>query len=542
MMHALIPASAAVEGGQRILSVALFLAFVAVTLAVTIYMGKRTKTAEDFYAAGRSIGGIQNGIAISGDYMSAASFLGITGLIALYGYDGFLYSVGFLVAYLVVLLFVAEPLRNSGKFTMADVLAFRLRQRPVRIAASLSTVVISLFYLLAQMAGAGALVSLLMGITEPAQKSLAIVVVGALMITYVLIGGMKATTWVQIIKAVLLMTGTLLISLWVGFKFSFNVSEMMEAARNASGNPDFLAPGAKYKDPVDLFSLGMALVLGTAGLPHILTRFYTVPTARAARTSVNWAIGIIGAFYLMTLFMGFGAASIVGHEAITAADKAGNAAAPQLAQALGGGVGSTGGTIFMAAIAAVAFATILAVVAGLTLAASSSFAHDFWGNVVKKGNITGAEEVKVARITTLVVGVLAIVLGILAQGQNIAFLVGLAFAVAAAANLPVILFSLFWKRFTTRGAVWGIYGGLISALLLVAISPVGIGSETSLFIRQSAADGGMDPIFPLSNPGIVAIPLGFFLAWLGSITTKDPEAEAKYPELDVRALTGAGAH
>jgi cation/acetate symporter len=529
-------AAASVEGGQRILSISLFLAFVAVTLGITVYMGRRTKSAEDFYAAGRSIGGVQNGIAISGDYMSAASFLGITGLIALYGYDGFLYSVGFLVAYLVVLLFVAEPLRNSGKFTMADVLAFRMRQRPVRTAAAVSTLTISLFYLLAQMAGAGALVSLLLGITEPAQKSLAIVVVGILMITYVVIGGMKATTWVQIIKAVLLIGGTLVISVWVGIKFGFNVSSMMEAAQTASGNPDFLEPGQKYKDPVDLFSLGMALVLGTAGLPHILTRFYTVPTARAARTSVNWAIGIIGGFYLMTMFLGYGAAALVGFEAITAADKAGNAAAPQLAQVLGGGVGTTGGTIMMAVISAVAFATILAVVAGLTLAASSSFAHDFWGNVVKKGNITGNEEVKVARVTTLVIGALAIVLGILAQGQNIAFLVGLAFAVAASANLPAIMFSIFWKKFTTRGAVWGIYGGLVSSLVLVAISPVGMGTPTSLFLKD------VGPIFPLSNPGIISIPLGFFLAWLGSVTTKEPTAVTKYAEMDVRSLTGAGAH
>ena len=526
-----------VEGTQRLLSILLFLAFVSVTLGITVYMGKRTKTADDFYAAGRSISGIQNGIAISGDYMSAASFLGITGLIALYGYDGFLYSVGFLVAYLVVLLFVAEPLRNSGKYTMADVLAFRLRQKPVRIAASISTMTISLFYLLAQMAGAGALVSLLMGITEPVGKSLTIVVVGILMISYVLIGGMKATTWVQIIKAVLLIGGTLIISVMVGLKFGFNVSDMMTAATNASGNPDFLSPGNKYTNPVDLFSLGMALVLGTAGLPHILTRFYTVPTARAARTSVNWAIGIIGGFYLMTMFLGFGAAALVGVENITAADKAGNAAAPQLAQVLGGGAGTTGGTIFMAAISAVAFATILAVVAGLTLAASSSFAHDFWGNVVKKGKITGPEEVKVARLTTVVVGILAIVLGILAQGQNIAFLVGLAFAVAASANLPVIMFSLFWKRFTTRGAVWGIYGGLVSSLVLVAISPVGIGTPTSLFLKEGAT-----ALFPLSNPGIVSIPLGFALAWLGSVTTKDALSISKYPEMDVRSLTGAGAH
>jgi cation/acetate symporter len=521
---------------QRLLAILLFLGFVGLTLGITVYMGRRTKSAEDFYAAGRSISGIQNGIAISGDYMSAASFLGIAGLIALFGYDGFVYSVGFLVAYLVVLLFVAEPLRNSGKFTMADVLAYRLRQRPVRVAASISTLTISLFYLLAQMAGAGALVSLLLGITSDTGKSLTIAAVGGLMIIYVIVGGMKATTWVQIIKAVLLMGGTIFISLLVLIKFNFSVSNLLESAQQASGNENFLAPGNKYKDPIDLLSLGLALVLGTAGLPHILTRFYTVPTARAARTSVNWAIGIIGAFYLMTTFLGFGAAALVGAEAITEADKGGNSAAPLLAQYLGGGADSIGGTVLMSVIAAIAFATILAVVAGLTLASSSSFAHDFYGNVIKKGKATGAEEVKVARISTIVIGLLAIVLGILAQKQNIAFLVGLAFAVAASANLPTIMYSLFWKRFTTRGAVWGIYGGLAMSLFLVIISPVGFGTPTSLFSQTTEA------IFPLSNPGLVSIPFGFFCAWLGTMTGREPSSEERYPELEVRSLTGAGAH
>lgn len=528
--------AAITSDSQRLLAIVLFLAFVGLTLGITVYMGRRTKSAEDFYAAGRSIGGIQNGIAISGDYMSAASFLGIAGLIALFGYDGFVYSVGFLVAYLVVLLFVAEPLRNSGKFTMADVLAYRLRQRPVRIAASVSTLTISLFYLLAQMAGAGALVSLLLGITSDVGKSLTIAAVGALMIIYVIIGGMKATTWVQIIKAVLLMGGTILISVLVLLHFNFNVSSMLSAAQEASGNPNFLAPGNKYKDPVDLLSLGLALVLGTAGLPHILTRFYTVPTARAARTSVNWAIGIIGAFYIMTTFLGFGAAALVGSKAITEADKGGNSAAPLLAQFLGGGSGSIGGIVLMSVISAVAFATILAVVAGLTLASSSSFAHDFYGNVIKKGKASGAEEVKVARFATIAIGILAIVLGILAQKQNIAFLVGLAFAVAASANLPTIMFSLFWKRFTTRGAVWGIYGGLAMSLFLVVISPVGWGTPTSLFSTTTPA------LFPLSNPGLISIPFGFFCAWLGTMTGREETSEEKYPELEVRALTGAGAH
>ncbi len=527
---------AIVTDSQRALAISLFVGFVGITLFITVRMGRKTKDADDFYAAGRSITGIQNGIAISGDYMSAASFLGIAGLIALYGFDGFLYSVGFLVAYLVVLLFVAEPLRNSGKYTMADVLAYRLRQRPVRTAASISTLTISLFYLLAQMAGAGALVSLLLGITSDLGKSLTIAGGGVLMIIYVIVGGMKATTWVQIIKASLLMGGTIFISLLVAIKFNFNPSTMMQAAQDASGNPNFLAPGNRYKDPVDLLSLGLALVLGTAGLPHILTRFYTVPTARAARTSVNWAIGIIGAFYLMTTFLGFGAAALVGAKAITEADKGGNSAAPLLAQVLGGGADSLGGTLLMSVIAAVAFATILAVVAGLTLASSTSFAHDFYNNVVKKGEATGKEEVRVARFATVVIGILAIVLGILAQKQNIAFLVGLAFAVAASANLPTIMFSLFWKRFTTRGAVWGIYGGLAMSLFLVIISPVGLGTPTSLFSTTASS------IFPLSNPGLVSIPFGFLCAWLGTMTAREVTSEAMYPELEVRALTGAGAH
>jgi cation/acetate symporter len=364
----------------RGISLVLFSVFVLATLGITYWASRQTRTASDFYAAGRRIQGWQNGVAISGDYMSAASFLGIAGLISLFGYDGFLYSVGWLVAYLTVLVLVAEMLRNSGRYTMADVLAFRMRQRPVRSAAAISTLGVSIFYLIAQMVGAGALVKLLLGLEGDTAAIAAIVGVGVLMIVYVTFGGMIGTTWVQIVKAVLLMAGTLLLSFLVLAKFGFSMNKMFADAAAASGKGDaFLRPGLRYNNTWDLFSLGLALVLGTAGLPHILIRFYTVPTAQAARRSVNWAIGIIGSFYILTTFLGFGAAALVGRAAITKADKAGNMAGPLLAQTVGGGPDSFGGELFLAFISAVAFATILAVVAGLTITASSSFAHDFYG-------------------------------------------------------------------------------------------------------------------------------------------------------------------
>ncbi|MGR6916618.1 solute symporter family protein [[Actinomadura] parvosata] len=524
----------------------LFLTFVAATLGITFWASRQTKTAADYYAGGRSFSGVQNGLAIGGDYMSAASFLGIAGIIALSGYDGFLYSIGFLVAWLVALLLVAELMRNSGKFTMADVLAFRMSPRPVRTAAGVSTIVVSIFYLLAQMVGAGALVGLLLGITSDAGKAWTIVGVGALMIVYVVFGGMKGTTWVQIVKAVLLMGGAALVTLLVLGKFGFNLSALLGQAATVSGpkaNPgSFLIPGLKYgteaqglAGKIDLISLGLALVLGTAGLPHILIRFYTVPTAKDARKSVLWGIGIIGVFYLLTLVLGFGAAALVGKTAIVAGDKAGNTAAPMLAQQIGADIfGPVGGTILLALIGAVAFATILAVVAGLTLASSSSFSHDLYAHVFKRGQASERQEVVVARVSALVIGAVAIGLGILAQGQNVAFLVALAFAVAASGNLPAILYSLFWKRFNTAGAVSAIYGGLVSALLLVIFSPVVSGSETALF---KTADFDL---FPLSNPGIVSIPLGFLCGWLGTILSKEYNA-SKYAEIEVRSLTGVGA-
>jgi cation/acetate symporter len=526
---------------HRPLIIGLFGAFVVATLVITIWAGRQTRSAADFYAGGRQFTGFQNGLAISGDYMSAASFLGIAGAIALFGYDGFLYSIGFLVAWLVALLLVAEPLRNSGRFTMGDVLAYRMRQRPVRTAAGTSTIVVSIFYLLAQMAGAGVLVSLLLGITSDGGKIAIVALVGVLMIVYVTIGGMKGTTWVQMVKAVLLIAGTLLITFLILMKFHFNVSELLGAAATNSGKGDaFLQPGLKYgatgTSKLDFLSLGIALVLGTAGLPHILIRFYTVPTAKAARKSVNWAIGIIGAFYLMTIVLGFGAAALLKNSDIIASNKAGNTAAPLAALEIGGGAGSTGGSILLAVISAVAFATILAVVAGLTLASSSSFAHDIYANVIRRGQATEKEEVRAARWATVLIGVVSIALGALARDLNVAGLVALAFAVAASANLPTILYSLFWKRFTTQGALWSIYGGLISAVVLVLFSPVVSGKETSMFKTVDFY------WFPLENPGIVSIPLGFLLGWLGTVLSKEKPDPGKFAELEVKSLTGVGAH
>ncbi|MFE5094061.1 cation acetate symporter [Streptomyces sp. NPDC056638] len=539
--HPALQLAASSTTEHRPLIITLFAVFVAATLGITVWAGRQTRSASDFYAGGRQFTAFQNGLAVSGDYMSAASFLGIAGAIALFGYDGFLYSIGFLVAWLVALLLVAEPLRNSGRYTMGDVLAYRMRQRPVRTASGVSTIVVSIFYLLAQMAGAGVLVSLLLGITSDAGKILIVALVGVLMIVYVTIGGMKGTTWVQMVKAVLLIAGALLMTFLVLLKFDFNVSDLLGTAAAKSGHgAAFLEPGLKYgatgTSKLDFLSLGIALVLGTAGLPHILIRFYTVPTAKAARKSVNWAIGIIGAFYLMTIALGFGAAALIGPDEIKAKNPAGNAAAPQLAEYLGG-VGSTGGAVLLAVISAVAFATILAVVAGLTLASSSSFAHDIYANVIRRGKATEKEEMRAARWATVLIGAVAIALGAFARDMNVAGLVALAFAVAASANLPTILYSLFWKRFTTQGALWSIYGGLASSVFLVLFSPVVSGNaKTSMFKGVDFA------WFPLENPGLISIPLGFLLGWIGSLLSKEEPDKGKYAELEVKSLTGVGAH
>ncbi|MEU5599400.1 cation acetate symporter [Streptomyces sp. NPDC020298] len=527
-------------GQHQTLAFGLFSVFVTVTLAITAWVGRhRRGSAEEFYAGGRLFSPMENGFAVAGDYLSAASFLGVSGLIALFGYDGLLYGVGFLVAWLVVLYLVAELVRNCGRFTLADVIAARMSERPVRLAAGTSSVTVSVLYLVAQMVGAGSLVALLLGRTSEAAQAWTVIGVGALMVIYVSLGGMRATTWIQIVKAVLMLSGTVVLTVLVLLRFHGDVDRLLLTAAERSGHGRaFLAPGLKYGGDwtarLDFISLGLALVLGTAGLPHILSRFYTVPTAPAARRSVVWSIGLIGGFYLMAIVLGFGAAAIVGPEEVRRSNAAGNTAVPLLALDLGGGPDSTGGTVLFAVVAAVAFATILAVVAGITLASSASVAHDLYTSL-RRGRGAPRSEVAVARIAAVGIGVVAIALGLLARDLNVAFLVGLAFAVAASANLPVLLYSLFWRGFTTRGAVWAVYGGLLPALGLVVLSPVVSGSPGALFPDVDFQ------YFPLQNPGIVSIPLGFLAGWLGTVTSDEPPDEAAYAETEVRSLTGAGA-
>ncbi len=528
--------------GTPVVNITIFAFFVIATLVIAVSAAGQNKTTTDYYAGGRAFTGPQNGIAIGGDYLSAASFLGIAGIIALDGYDGFLYSIGFLVGWLLVLLLVAGPLRNTGRYTTADVLDLRLKAVPVRAAAAVSTLTVSLFYLLAQMAGAGGLVSLLLGVRSSQGQDLTVAVVGLLMIFYVLVGGMKGTTWVQIVKAVLLLAGAAVTTIWVLARAGFSLSALLRHAAAASpAGSAVLGPGLLYGvntvSKFNFISLSLALVLGTAGLPHVLMRLYTVPDAREARRSVVWTIWMVGLFYLFTLVLGFGAMWLVGGAQIEAAPGKANSAVPLLAFRLGG-------TLLLGIVAAVAFATILAVVAGLTITASASFAHDVYAGVLRHGEADPGQEVRVARITAVVIGAVAVAGGIYAKEIDVAFLVALAFAVAASANLPSILYSLFWPRFTARGALWSIYGGLISSVGLIIFSPVVSG-------QARAAPGAIpslitDPhinfaFFPLDNPGIVSIPLAFFLGWLGSVTDLHPADPARFAKMQVRALTGIGA-
>lgn len=501
--------------------VILFLAIVIITLFITYWAAKRTQTTTDFYTAGGGLKGWQNGIAIAGDYLSAASFLGIAGAIALYGFDGFFYSIGFLIAYLVVLFLVAEPLRNLGKYTLADMLKARFDAKKVRGTAALSTITISVFYMIAQLVGAGALIQLLFEIPY----WVAVLIVGVMMTIYVLFGGMIATSWVQIVKAVLLMAGMIIISFLVLLKFNFDIGFMFSEVKTVTSHgADFLKPGLKYTEPMGTISLMIALVLGTAGLPHILMRFFTVKDAKAARSSVITATWVIGIFYVLTLFLGFGAAAFVGESNILAANPGGNMAAPLLAKALGG-------EILFAFISAVAFATILAVVAGLVLSGASAFAHDLYGQILKKGKATDKEQMLAARYASLAVSVLAILLALFAQNLNVAFLVSLAFCIAASANLPVILYTVYWKKFNTTGAVTAMLTGLFSALILVSISP-------SVFSPvEGAALFHGDPIFPLANPALISVPLGFLGGYLGTKFSKKASAE-RYAEVKVKASTG----
>ncbi|MBI2306884.1 MAG: cation acetate symporter [Rhodocyclales bacterium] len=606
-LPALAQTRSAVPEQHRWLTFAVFAAIIALTVFVTYVAARRVRTPADFYTAGGGISGLQNGWAIAGDYLSAASFLGIAGLISLWGYDGFMYSVGWLVAYISVLLVIAEPCRNIGKYTLSDILAYRNDPKTARVFGALSVIIVSTFYLVAQMVGGGVLVKTLIGI----DYEISVIAVGSLMLAYVIFGGMVATTWVQVIKAVLLVVASVLMVVLVWSQYGFfgdfldhvvgdprvqkRVATILGDAASGLSPQDlgqrFLEPGLLFTAPVDQLSLGIALVFGTAGLPHILMRFFTVPTARAARTSVVWAMAIIGGFYLLTLFLGLGAALKVGAPAIIEIDAGGNMAAPLLAQALGGGPDSLLGNFMLAFVAAVAFATIVAVVAGLVLAAASAIAHDLYVGVIRGGQASTEEQVRAARIATVAFGGIAILLGVAAKGQNVAHLVALAFAVAASANFPCVFMTLFWRRCNTGGIVAGMLVGTIVAVGLVLVSPnmtypkavraaaqkviddapqrlqaierelssselarveqakkerAALGravararDELERYRRDDTSLVGLDaPLFELRNPGLVSVPLGFLALVLGSLLYRDPRAEAMWDEVYVRQNTG----
>lgn len=505
------------QGAVSWISISMFILFVCLTLGITYWAARKTKTTSEFYAAGRSISGFQNGMALAGDYMSAASFLGIAGMVALKGFDGLIYSIGFLVGWPLVMFLIAEPLRNLGKFTFADVVAFRLSQRPIRIAASFGSLSTIIFYLIAQMVGAGELISILFGFPY----EWAIVIVGIMMSAYVLFGGMLATTWVQIIKAFLLLGGATILVFLTLKEFDFSLNTLFEKASDLYGE-GVLNPGQGISNPWDTISLGIALMFGTAGLPHILMRFYTVPDAKEARKSVFVATGFIGYFYILTFIIGFGAMVLVGRETILA--NGGNMAALLLAS-------TTGGDAFLGFIAAVAFATILAVVAGLTLSGASTLSHDIYTNVIKKGKSEEAGEVKVARMATLATGVISILLGLLFKGQNVAFMVGLAFSIAASANFPALILSILWKPFTTKGAVASIVTGTILSIVLIALSPT---VWVTIF-------GNEEALFPLKNPALISFPAAFVVGIVVSLLQPDKEAQQKFDDEKLRTYLGVGS-
>lgn len=500
-------------------AICFFLLFVAATLGITWYAARKNRSASQFYAAGRSVTGWQNGLALAGDYMSAASFLGIAGLVALKGYDGLIYSIGFLVGWPIIMFLVAEPLRNLGKYTFADVVAYRLSQKPIRVAASIGSLTTVCLYLIAQMVGAGVLVKMMFGLPY----EIAIIGVGAVMIAYVLFGGMLATTWVQIIKAVLLLTGATVMAVMALSRFGFDVTALFDAAAAAYGDK-VLNPGGLVANPLDAVSLGLALMFGTAGLPHILMRFYTVPDAKAARKSVFHATGLIGYFYILTFLIGFSAMVLVGRDVVAGVDKGGNMAALLLAEV-------TGGTMFLGFIAAVAFATILAVVAGLTLAGATTLSHDLYVNVFRGGKASEADEMRVAKRATVGLGIAAILLGLAFRGQNVAFMVGLAFAIAASANFPALILSIFWKGTSTIGATAGIITGTVTAAGLIVLSPT---VWVDVF-------GNAAPIFPWKNPALVSMPAAFLTGILGSILFPDAKARSLYDAQQIRNYLGIGA-
>ncbi|WP_214405607.1 solute symporter family protein [Pseudonocardia lacus] len=531
-----MPASQGTAIGSPLINIAVFGAFVLVTLVIVFQAARSNRTTADYYTGNHQITGTQNGIALAGDYLSAASFLGIAGAVAVYGYDGASYAFGNIIGWVIALLLIAEASRNTGRFTMGDILGFRSPKRRVRVAAAGSTLTISILYMIAQVAGAGALIALLLGIpnTDRLSQGAAIAAVGILMILYVLIGGMKGTTWVQIIKAGLLMVVAVVLSAWVLGRFGYNFSAVLGAAVQASpAGERLLAPGVTYAgNPlagIDQFSSAFAGLAGPASLPHILMRFNTVANGREVRRSVVWAIWLVGTFFIMIIVIGFGAGALLGPETIMAAPGATNAAIPLLAYRIGG-------ELLLGLVAAVAFATILAVVAGLTITASASFAHDIYAGVLRRGRVDQRQEIRVARGAAVVVGLLAIGGGIVANGLNTAFLVTLVFGIAASANLPALVFSIFWKRFNSTGLLLSMWGGLITATTLVVFSPAVSGRPTAMFPE---ADFDW---FPLQNPGLVSVPLAFLLAVLGTfLGERAPDADRRFAEMEVRAITGARA-
>ena len=510
-------------------AIIMFAAFVLLTLGITAWAARRTRTASDFYAAGGGISGFQNGVAISGDFMSAASFLGISAMVYASGFDGLLYSIGFLVGWPIIMFLMAERLRNLGKYSFADVASYRLSAVPVRSFAAVSSLVVVAFYLIAQMVGAGSLIKLLFGL----DYSYAVIIVGVLMILYVTFGGMIATTWVQIIKAVLLLLGASYMAFAALAHFGFSLTSMFDAAVQAHAKKGaILSPGLQFKDPVSTISLGIALMFGTAGLPHILMRFFTVGNAAEARKSVFWATSFIGYFYILTFVIGFAAISLVGQNAayVTGGTVHGgpNMVAIHLADAVGG-------SVLKGFVSAVAFATILAVVSGLTLAGATAVSHDIYANVIMRGRLTEGREVIVSRVASVALGVLAILLGLAFEKQNVAYMVGLAFAVAASANFPVLLMNMYWRGFNTTGAVLGGWLGLVSAVALTVLSP-------GIWVKVM---GHHAAIFPYDNPALFSMPLGFLGCWLGSLLGRgSAEARleaARYEALYVRSQTGIGA-
>jgi cation/acetate symporter len=532
-------ASGAIEGevqkqALNMSAIVMFLIFVSATLGITYWAAKRTKSAKDFYTAGGGITGFQNGMAIAGDYMSAASFLGISGLVYMKGYDGLIYSIGFLVGWPIILFMIAEPLRNLGKYTFADVASYRLRQTPIRTLAASGSIATVVLYLIAQMVGAGKLIELLFGLNY----EVAVILVGVLMILYVTFGGMLATTWVQIIKAFLLLSGATFMAIAVMAHYDFSFGALFTHATELKGIA-IMSPGGLVSDPISAISLAIALMFGTAGLPHILMRFFTVSDAKEARKSVFYATGFIGYFYILTFIIGFGAIVMVFKNPayLDVAKHAVDGTSPILGGSNMAAIHlshAVGGDFFLGFISAVAFATILAVVSGLTLAGASAISHDLYASVLKRGNVDSMKEMRVSKIATVILGIVAIIMGIMFEKQNIAFVVGLAFAIAASANFPILVLSMYWRKLTTRGAVVGGSLGLATAILLVILSP-------TVWVKIL---GYKTAIFPYEHPALFSVAVAFIAIWFFSITDKSENAKEEQEAFEaqyIRSQTGIGA-